>query len=513
VTREPLKTANRSAGRSLPIAIYPVATPIAAILYLGASVGSHPMWVIRPLVVAAVFGLLMTAVLTAIVRDKHRAGIAAWAMIVGLTVDDPRASVLLWGTCAVLLTTGFVARRKPWRRGPRVTSALTVFAVVLLVSSILRGVQVGGLQAAVSEIAFDLGNSPPAAASAPLSDIYVLLLDAYPGPSAARAATNFDASALVNALAVRAFDVAADPRANYMTTRLTLASMFAARHLPDIERLSQPGTREADSRELRLITDDGVVLTALGSRGYERIALVSGFSELGPIRVDRLVIPPQLNEMEAAIFQSTGAGHVIDAISPDYLANEVRSRVLDSYEAAGALAQEPHTRPRFAFIHVPAPHAPWVTDADGHLVVHPSTTLDSAAPPTHDITERERHFYDYATWVARQTIATVDRIIEASPSPPIIIVFSDHGPDVDFDNDDPLSSDLEMRTSCFVAVLTPGHRALVPDGVTLVNLFPYLLNSYLGSDLPIQPDTFWAWKANSSVLDFVEVDPLTWKPK
>jgi hypothetical protein len=493
--------------------LYPIATPIAAILFLGASVASHPMWLIRPLAVAAVFGLLITAALTALVRDKHRAGIAAWATIVGLTADDPRASVLLWVVCALLLATGFRARRRAWIRGPRVSSAMTVFGLVLVVLSIVRGVQVGGVQAIVSEIAFDLGKAPPAAAATPLPDIYVLLLDAYPGPSATRTARDFDDAALPNALAARGFDVAADARANYLTTRLTLASMFDVRHLPDMDRLTPPGTPQTDSRELRLVTDNGVVLHELGSSGYERIALVSGFSELGPIRVDRLVIPPQLNEMEAAIFRATGAGHVVNALSTEYLANEVRSRVLDSYAAAGALAEEPHARPRFAFIHVPAPHAPWVADADGRLVVDASTSVFGEGAPIDDPAGREQRFYDYATWVAKQTIATVDRILDASPTPPVIVVFSDHGPDFDYNADDPLSSDLEVRTSCFLAVLTPGNRDIVPDDVTLVNLFPHLLNPYLGSDLPIQLDTFWAWKANSSVLDFVEVDPLTWKPK
>ncbi len=356
----------RRAMPASPIAIYPIATPVATILFLGASVASHPVWLIRPIAVAIVFGVLVTAVVTALVRDKHRAGITSWALIVGFIVDDPRASILLWGIGGVLLITGIFARLQPWPRGPRVSSAMTVFAAALLVAGLFRGLQVGGLQADVDEILFDLRNPPPApvfSTSAP--DIYVLLLDAYPGASSVRSARTFDGTALPAALAARGFELAPDARANYLVTRLTLPSLFDARHVADIDGLTEFGRREDDARNLRLATDRGRVLSELGARGYERIVLNSGFSELGPIRVDRMLVPPQVNEMEAAILRSTGAGSVIDTVSPDYLANEVRSRILDSFEAAAAVAAESRSRPQFVFIHVPAPHAPWVADARG----------------------------------------------------------------------------------------------------------------------------------------------------
>jgi hypothetical protein len=504
----------RRAISGLPIALYPIATPVAAILILGASVASHPVWLIRPITIAILFVVFVSAVLTALVRDRHRAAITSWAFIVGLIVDDPRGSVLLWVIGGVLLTTGILVRSKPWPRGPRVTSALSVFAAALLVASLFHAIQVGGLQANVDEIIFDLGNpaaAPVASSSAP--DIYLLLLDAYPGASAVRSAPTFDGAALPEALRARGFEVAADSRANYLVTRLTLPSLFDARHLRDIERLTVTGARDQEARELRLATDRGRVLGELGSRGYERIVLNSGFSELGPIRVDRMIVPPQLNEMEAAIFRSTGAGNLIDAISPEYLANQVKSRILDSFEAARAVAEEPHSRPRFVFVHIPAPHAPWVADASGYLIVGESATLGSAEETVNDLRERERRFYDYATWVSGLTVATIDRILATSPSPPIVAVFSDHGPDFDFDLDDPLSSDLDLRTSTFMAVLVPGRDDVLPDDATVVNLLPLVLNASLGTDLPIQPNTFWAWRTGSSILDYVELDPRTWKAK
>jgi hypothetical protein len=424
------------------------------------------------------------------------------------------ASLLMWGVAAILVVTSLRARRRGWLRGPRVTSAMTLFALVLVAASLLRGMQAGGLQADVAEVSFDFERAPPVSSTRTgLPDIYVLLLDAYPGGTAARSAEGFDAAAFPNALISRAFDLSADSRSNYMTTRLTLPSMFGARYLTDAPQLAPGATRESDSRALRLATDAGIVLSELGAKGYQRIAVASGFSELGPIRVDRLVVLPQLTEMEAAIFISTGAGGVVDFVAPQHLANEVRTRVLDTFQAAAAIAEESHDTPRFVFIQVPAPHAPWVADAHGNLTTASSSILARPDQLADDVAERRRRFYDYATWVGDLTISTIDRILDASVTRPVIAVFSDHGPDFDFNNDDPLASDLNIRTSILMAVLTPDRADVLPDRASVVNLFPHVLNRYVGSNLAIQPDRFWAWRANSSILDFVEIDPRTWKAK
>ena len=63
------------------------------------------------------------------------------------------------------------------------------------------------------------------------------------------------------------------------------------------------------------------------------------------------------------------------------------------------------------------------------------------------------------------------------------MLFSDHGPDISFDTHDPLSADLDQRTSNLIAVLAPGKPDLLPDDLTVVNIFPIVLNAYLGTDL------------------------------
>jgi len=493
--------------------MYPIATPAAAVLYLGTMVASHPMWLLRPLVLAIAIGLVLIIVLTVLLRDKHRAGLAAWALLVGLIANDLRASALLFVVAAAVITIGIPLRGRPWARGAAVSGALTVFGIVLIAGATLRALQLGTLQASIAEIAFDLDERPVVAAPTTRApDIFVLLLDAYPGNEAAQQEPSFDADAFSDELRARGFDVAQRPRSNYLTTRLSLPSMLNASYLDSLPGLA-PTTHAEDSRELRLATDQSSVLARLRTDGFETVAITSGFSEIGPYRVDRLVAPPQVNELEWAILNGTSAGWLLSHLAPTYVADDVRARVTSTLEAAADIAMEPHDRPRFVLAHVPAPHAPWIATAAGTRRPD-SVDAPFGGPqmPAAAVEQRRRAYFDYASWVGSQALATVDRIMAASDRPPVVVVTSDHGPDFDFSDSDPLAYDLNDRTSNFIAASIPGQRDVLPDDLTLVNLLPFVLDASIGWDLPIQPDRFFGWPAGGSILDFVELDPATWRP-
>lgn len=459
-------------------------------------------------------GLLTTAIATLIVRDRNLGGIAAWSVLTALTVDDPRAFGLLLVVAAVVIAVGVPRRRVPWPRGPTVTRFLSTLAAVLVLMSVIDSLQTGATGFAFEDIRRDLAHEGPADGFAHDSpDIYVFLLDGYPGRAAAMSEPSFDADALAVALRTRGFDVAPDSRSNYVTTRLTLPSVFAAAQLPDVPSLRQPGTRQQDAHVLRDATESGVVLSALGAFGYERIAIASGYGEIGPRQVDRLIVPPQVEEFEQSLLRSTMVGSIVDFLAPDAAASQKHERIEATFDDTTQVAEEPHDRPRFVFVHVPGPHAPWVVDAAGNAFPGTSSLFASFADPIKDPETRRHRFFEFSAYIANRTVATVDTILAASSRPPVIVLFSDHGPDISFDTHDPLAADLNIRTSNFIALLAPGHADLLPNDATPVNIFPIVLNAYLGTDLAIQPNEFWAWRTGSSILDYVELDPRTWKAK
>ena len=505
---------SRFAVRSLPIVLHPLAVPVAAIIHWWSSTALPPALLVRPIVIVILVGLATTAIATLIVRDRNLAGIAAWSILTGLIVYDIRAFALLWVVAAVVIAIGISQRNVGWPRGPAVTRFLSILAAILLIASVIDSVQSGAVGYALDDIRRDLAAKGPAEAFTPgAPDIYVFLLDGYPGRVADMTEPTFDSAAINAALRARGFDVARDARSNYVTTRLTVPAVFEAAHLPDAPSLRQPGTRQQDAHVLREATESGVVLSSLGAAGYERIAVASGYGEIGPLRVDRLIVPPQVGEFEASLLRSTMVGTIVDFLAPDAAASEKRERIETTFEDAALVANEPHDRPRFVFVHVPGPHGPWVMDAAGNAFPGTSSLFASFADPIKDPELRRHRFFEFSTYIANRTLATVDRILAASARPPVIVLFSDHGPDISFDTHDPLSSDLDQRTSNLIALLAPGRADLLPDDATVVNIFPIVLNAYLGTDLAIQPNRFWAWRTGSSILDYVELDPRTWKAK
>ena len=169
-----------------------------------------------------------------------------------------------------------------------------------------------------------------------------------------------------------------------------------------------------------------------------------------------------------------------------------------------AIAAEPHATPRFIFVHVPAPHPPWVFNADGSP--RTPTQVTFGGEPGLSYQEARDAGFAQATYIARLTEEAVDGIVAASGRPPVIVVMSDHGPGDGFDAEHPLTSDLEIRASNFMAALVPGHPGLMDSRPTPVNLFPTLLGAYLGKDSPRQPDSIWAYR--DSYIDSVEVPPI-----
>jgi hypothetical protein len=85
-------------------------------------------------------------------------------------------------------------------------------------------------------------------------------------------------------------------------------------------------------------------------------------------------------------------------------------------------------------------------------------------------------------------LETVDAILASEESPPVIVLFSDHGSGADFDFNDQGHSDVDERAANFFAALTPTYPDLFEEEVTPVNLFPELFNAYLGTDFPLAAD-------------------------
>ena len=492
-----------------PIAWYPIAIPVAYIVAIWSASAIHPSWLVRPLVVSVVAVLLLTLLLSAALSDRHRGGLAASTLTIALLLSDERVRAVLLLLTALIVGDALLHRGRRWPAGRRVTRFMSVLGSILILVVVLATVQNGSLQDAVSDIQADLNARHADAFDPAAPDIYVILLDGYPGDDAATLDPTFDADAFPTALAARGFEVERHARSNYLTTRLSVATMLANQHVEAAPELDPPlGNQAADARRLREFGDDGAILRAVREAGYETITVTSPAAHLGLRRVDRVVDPPGASEFELVLLRATWLGGALDRLAPDLFASGARAQVLATYASTEAIAAEAHARPRFVWVHVLAPHEPLVFRADGSPVVGAEVFNTAFKDPagTGRSAERMDLTFGYAAFTADRTVALVDRIVASSTREAVVVIFSDHGTDLGFDAADPLDSDLNERSSVVLAIRSPGRTHLLPAGTTPIGVLPRVLNAYLGTTLPVRADTLWGWPRNGSLLDAVPID-------
>jgi len=496
------------------IPAYPVAFLALYVVLLWADSGIPSAMLVRPLLVVAGASVLLTLVAAGITADRDRGALIATCLLLTLlTSSDPLAIVLV-GVALGVLVEGLVHRGRPSWIGRMATRLLGALAVILTIAVLLTATADGVWEDIGQEL-----TTPPltplpavtatsgAAADAKAPDIYVILLDAFPGDRAAKRATDgYDPDAFPAALQSRGFDVIRDSHSNYLLTPLTLTSMFWMRHIVDIPALDPPhGPLAQDWWRLKQALNDAPAIADLREDGYEVISVDGGYAHAHFDRVDRFIAQPTPPELELAVINNTRMHKLLAAVAPDVLPALARTRIDDVFAQAGSVAREPHDRQRFVFVHVAAPHPPWVFNADGSPrdPGYVSVTGEGAVPVQDSIDAG----FDQATYIARQTTDVVDEILENSATPPVIIVMSDHGPGADFSWTAPDASDYVSRASNFMAAYTPGHPGLIGDRLTPVNLFPTLFDPYLGVHVDRQPDTIWAWRGDA-YLDAIEAPPV-----
>ena len=474
---------------SLPV--YPTIFVVAFVVDLWSNASLDATLLIRPVLVAVAIGAILTAAGVAVTQSWHKGGVLAGVAAVGFVGgDDRRLIVLAFVAIVAIVIIGLreraFARPIPWSRATR---ALNILATALLV---VLAVNAGSaLTRSSSGAAVHVDATPAVSAKAP--DIVVILLDGHARADVLAEDYDGDMSGFVDALEQRGFDVSSRSRSNYMSTQLTLPSMFNLNHLSDLDlpditdRLYGPALNASlvDNEAFRILREGGYRIGAV-SPGYEGVALR---------KADRFFDGGQLSELETILIANSAALPAIDVVAPTALQEQLRGRIRWNLEPDNWLPQMTSTsasQPFFLFVHVPSPHPPYVFYRDGSprqdrviffvdrtpFVQRTQESIDSTATA----------YAGELAYVDTLATSAIDKVLAAVPDDAVVIVMADHGPDahVDWSHLTPAIS--HERFAALFAARTPGHAALFGDAPTPVNLFRTLFNTYLETDLPLLSD-------------------------
>ncbi len=345
------------------------------------------------------------------------------------------------------------------------------------------------------------GAGPAAATNASAAeapDIYYIILDGYARADVLAKYYGHDNAPFLDWLRARGFQVSQASHSNYNWTFLSLASSLNFDYLeplmgPALDASSMD--REATYRLLR----DNRAADFLRAHGYRFVQLQSTWGGTGTNPYADEFVP-----CHAGLFQSEYLRAIADASWLRALnaraSMDVATCHLHNLETLGEQAKRPG--PKFVFAHFVPPHHPYLFDRQGHVLRR--ANLSDQFEFQKRLWEQRPPYLDQLIYMNGRITAVIESLIAESARPPIIILQSDHGPNLR--NGMRSDEQRRIRMSNFAAYLLPGAPAeLMPEDSTPVNQFRRIFNQYFDAGLPMLPDRYY-YSAYLQPFKFVEVD-------
>lgn len=327
-------------------------------------------------------------------------------------------------------------------------------------------------------------NLPP---GSPLPDIYYIILDGYARDDVMRSHFDLDISPFLDHIESRGFYVARQSPANYCQTPLCLSSSLNGVYLDEMVKNLQ-----TDQTMLREFIGRNNVLATLRPLGYRWVTFATGFDPVDHPEADRYFTPtPYWSEFYRMALGLTPLYRLAGDPSRRNTLTASRARINYVFDHLPDIARDP--APTFTYAHIICPHPPMIFGPNGEDV---SQTIDRrllyankaiAEPVPPEVFRRA--YRDQAAYITKRVGQAIDAILDASPEPPIIIVQSDHGSELNLDPTSSRQTDLHERMSILNAYHFPGRRYdSLHEGISPVNSFRAVFNTFFGARLPMLPD-------------------------
>jgi hypothetical protein len=321
-------------------------------------------------------------------------------------------------------------------------------------------------------------------------DIYYIILDGYARSDILKEIYNLDNADFLASLRARGFFVAEGSYSNYSQTHLSLASSLNFEYLDDLA-VAEDKTNNRDPLE-KLIFDSRS-RSWLEDIGYK--IYISGenfFSEIDdPAMVFYVPETRKLSTFESLLLESTMFEALVDVGGQNistYTYQTHREKILNGFAEVELLAGKEESK--YVFVHILAPHPPFVFDSQGNSVQPDwEYVIFDDLRYTGGFKMYVDGYREQLIYISQLAIETIDSILLNSPTPPIIILQADHGP-ASLLGPTAEASCLQERLSILNAYYFPdGNTEILYPGITPVNTFRAIFDTYFGTHLGFLPDT------------------------
>ncbi|MBF8293453.1 MAG: NADH-ubiquinone oxidoreductase chain 6, partial [Steroidobacteraceae bacterium] len=344
------------------------------------------------------------------------------------------------------------------------------------------------------------GAAPAASVQVPANtpDIYYIILDGYARADTLAKYYDYDNGPFLDGLRARGFQVSQASHSNYYWTFLSLASSLNFEYMQPMLGVAQDPESTDRNATYQLLRDNRAA-AFLRARGYRFAQLQSTWGGTGTNPFADDFIPCHSGLFESEYLRAIADASWLRALNAR-ASMDVANCHLHNLETLADLARRPG--PKFVFAHFVPPHHPYLFDREGHVLRR--ANLSDQFEFQKKLWEQREPYRDQLIYMNDRITAVVDRLLAESGRPPIIILQSDHGPNLRTGL--PLPEQRRIRMSNFAAFHLPGApTGLMPDDETPVNQFRRIFNHYFSAGLPLLPDRYFA-STYLRPYEFVEVD-------
>lgn len=493
---------------------------------LGANIQEiSPDQTYRAFVAVLVVAAVLLVALGLIVRDWHKAALLSSFLILlffsygqvyaalrtapfgGLYVARHRYLVPIFGALTLLGTWFIVTRRGDLANATRVVNWMAAVALAMAAVPIVLTISRGKGNWQVDNFQPEGGQGElQAGAGVARPDVYYIILDAYGRSDFLQEVFGYDNAEFIDFLESHGFYVAKQSNTNHIFTALSLASSL---NMDFDQNLGVYLATGAYPSALVGPIQHSLVRANFEKLGYKIVGFSSGYIPTEITDADyyfspdiaRIAPPPPgltLNAFEGMLFHAS-AGRIVEDFSDPRARNQIILRTkypfsvlrtiiefdFDQLKAVPAIPE-----PTFTFVHIVAPHSPYLFGPNGEPVEQTGVfSLTSEGVTGSD--EESALYRNQAIYISARTEEVIQAILDGSDTPPIIIVQADHGPSAGWSGeiDNP---DLAMRTAILNAYHLPGgcDRMLYPT-ISPVNTFRVIFDCYFGASYPLLPDNVY----------------------
>lgn len=406
----------------------------------------------------------------------------------GINVFRHKYLMMIWLLLGVAGTI-FIRRIKDLKPVTGFVNTMSVIMLLFPVFSIGRFVVEEKVYGSVVETQtsspFELSTPQPA------PDVYFIVLDAYGRADVLQDLVGYDNSGFIRELQDMGFYVAECSQSNYARTQLSIASTlnmdYVQNLIPDlyadeVKFLVSPLLLHSQVRNL------------FEGMGYKIVAFYNGYPRVHWEDADYFLQPEEqsllltqldstLTSFEELFINTTMLSAIIDSQADGVpISSNPSRREADLYMLTTLPKIPQILGPKFIYAHLMLPHPPFIFGPNGEEV-----TISTSGDGLNDVTEYQDEanrvgYRDQLIYTNRQILSVLRDIIENSPTPPIIVLESDHGPTG--------YGGAQNRMGNFMAYYFPDKDVdgLAYPSITPVNSFRLVFNAYFDGKYPLLDD-------------------------